>query len=315
MKTNKALNIGISELNSRIREYINKPRILYVLKQDSRNWNQISSSLDVIGDTHSAITSYLNSEWPDDTGLRYIYLYGLLQAMFLQQDAVKDMSKSLEINYPENEELKKIRDIRNDSIGHPTNRGNGKSHHFISQASMHKDSFTLMSFFAESAPIFEPVNVSTLIEKQMQGVTTLLKNIMSILEEKEMKHKEKFSNEKLVNLFPATTDYYFQKMFEGIHASANKELGVLHLNLIHDLYKKLIEKLKERGEYPANDVLVYKIKEILYPIQKLADFFDNNERNNLNEKDAHIFASFVFQKHSDIVRILDEIDQEYESGR
>lgn len=313
MKSNDGLNTDIHDLQSQIRNYINKPRVLHAISQDSRSWNQLSSALDVIDDTYSAITAYQESDWPDNTGLQYIYLYGLLQALFLQQDAVRDLSNSLGIDYPENQELKAIRDIRNDAVGHPTNRNYGQSHHFISQTSIRKDSFTLMSFRTDTDPVFKNIDLASLIEKQIQEVAVLLKNVISILEENEMAHKGKFSDEKLTEHFPPTMDYYFQKIFESIHTPSKREMGSIHLKLVHDLYKKLIDKLKERGEYPANDVLVYETDEILYPVQKLTDYFDNNDSNNLSDKDAHIFASFIAQKHSYILKILDEIDQEYQA--
>lgn len=304
----------IPELESRIRDYINKARIQHSLMQDTKNWNQVCSSLDVIGDTYIAIRSFLSSEFPKDTGLQYIFIYGLLQALFLQQDSIKHMSESLRIDYSQNDELEKIRNIRNDSIGHPTNRRGGKSHHFISRSSIHKRGFTLMSAYPYSGYQFVDINILGIIENQLNVVESSLQSIVTLLEEKEMKHRESFSSEKLVNLFPQTVSYYFEKIFEGIHTPSSREFGAMHLKLVHDLYKQLIERLKERGEYPANDVLVYEIDEIQYPIEKLEAFFENRSDNTLAQKDAYIFASFLSSKHSYFIDILKEIDEQYETG-
>lgn len=212
---------------------------------------------------------------------------------------------------PDRKEIEFICNIRNDAIGHPTNRDYGKSHHFISQTSIRKDSFSLMCFRAESVPEFEEIDIPSIIDKQIQNVASQLKSIISKLEQEEMAHKEKFKDEKLTEHFPPTTDYYFQKIFEAIHTPSKKDIGNTHLKLVHELYTELIEKLQERGEYPANDVSVYETDEILYPIQKLEDYFDNKDSNYLSDKDAHILASFIVQKHKYILIILDEIDREY----
>jgi hypothetical protein len=299
----------IRDLENQIRNYINKTRVKHVLIQDSKKWNQLCSSLDVIDDTGLAITSYLSSEWPNDTGLQYIYIYGLLQAMFLQQDAVTHMSESLGIDCPKNDELEKIRNIRSDSIGHPTNRSYGKSYHFIGRGSMRKASFAYMSTFPDSGLEFNTIDVFDISEKQLKAVTSLLEKVVSILEKREMVHKEKFSDEKLVNLLPQAMSYEFQSVIDGILTPSKRKNGAICLKLIRDLYKKLIQKLKKRGEYP---VLAYNINEILYPIEKLEAFFEDREENTMSEKDAYIFASFLSNKHTDILKLLEEIDQEYE---
>jgi len=117
-----------------IRDFINKPIKQFNLLKNHKLWNQLCSSLDVIGDSDLAISAYINSEFGTDDGEKYLRLYGALQALFLQQDAVTNMCESLGLpnNLTSHPKLKEIRDIRNDSIGHPTKRGNYKSYHFIS---------------------------------------------------------------------------------------------------------------------------------------------------------------------------------------
>lgn len=42
---------SMRELTEQIRDYINGPRMSYLLSQDMETWNQICSSLDIIEDT------------------------------------------------------------------------------------------------------------------------------------------------------------------------------------------------------------------------------------------------------------------------
>ena len=128
----------ISELESQIRDLINNPRKQYQLLQNSTSWNQLCSSLDVIGDTELAIDSYIDKQYPNDDGSKYLLVYGILQCLFLQQYAVKHMAEALGIEYVSDSLLKYIKDIRNKSVGHPTNKRNGKDQtsHFISRISL-----------------------------------------------------------------------------------------------------------------------------------------------------------------------------------
>ncbi len=78
-----------------------------------------------------------------DAGNKYMYVYGTLQALIVQQDAVKNLTESLKIPYTPDQKLKDIRDIRNDSVGHPTKRGGGtgSAFNFISRITINNQGF------------------------------------------------------------------------------------------------------------------------------------------------------------------------------
>ncbi|EEP61084.1 hypothetical protein [Sulfurihydrogenibium yellowstonense] len=135
----------VSELRGVINEYSIAIRD-YVM---SKNWEKIRSCMDTLGDTDLAINTYFdisdnlikdlsNKHFKDDNygfeyGIKYLLLYGVLQSMFIQQDAFlgiyyeiitpeeefSEFKKNFFDKYPI---LKKIRDIRNKAIGHPTNK-------------------------------------------------------------------------------------------------------------------------------------------------------------------------------------------------
>jgi len=88
----------VNDLTRAVRDHINTHRYQSVLLGDSRTWNQICSSLDVIGDSIYAVSSYDAEELPEDVGLKYIYIYGLLQALYLMQDALRHLSEAFEIS-------------------------------------------------------------------------------------------------------------------------------------------------------------------------------------------------------------------------
>ena len=83
----------ISELERQIRDFINQARRQHALLKDSGAWNQLCSSLDVIGDTELAFDAYDEAPDTDDAGATYILVYGVLQALVLQQDAVRHLPR------------------------------------------------------------------------------------------------------------------------------------------------------------------------------------------------------------------------------
>jgi len=118
---------------------------------------------------------------------------------------------------------------------------------------------------------------------------------------------------KLMDIFPQTMSYHFSKVFEGIYSKYNKSIGQINIKYIFNLYLKLKSELQVRGEYPANEVLIYKLNEINYAIGELIEYFDESKKSKLNDEDANIFAYFIEKKHKEIIQILKEIDEEYSS--
>ena len=166
-----------------IRGFITKPIKQFNLLKNHKLWNQLCSSLDVIEDSDLALSAYIDSKFEGDDGEKYLRLYGLLQALFLQQGAVKNLSESLELpnDLSTYSKLKEIRDIRNDSVGHPTKRGrNDKSYHYISRISITKSKFQLISYYENSKTIFRDILVIDLIKEQRKYLSKILKKIIKV---------------------------------------------------------------------------------------------------------------------------------------
>lgn len=59
------------------------------------NWNMVCVAFDCMEDTQEVINQYLDSNFPSSYGGRYLYIYGLLQALFVQQNTLKVIYKIL----------------------------------------------------------------------------------------------------------------------------------------------------------------------------------------------------------------------------
>ncbi|MGH9663197.1 MAG: hypothetical protein ACRD9L_02090, partial [Bryobacteraceae bacterium] len=101
-----------------IREFISHPRRLDPLLNDKPAFNVLASAMDVISDTEWAITSYEHGEYAD-RGMLYLVLYGLLQAMYVQQDGLEHLVRALEGNEQYKIEIEPeaayIRKVRHDT--------------------------------------------------------------------------------------------------------------------------------------------------------------------------------------------------------
>ena len=242
---------NIYELVSLIRDRINNPIKQSRLIESDERWNRLCSSLDVVEDMQSAIEYYFTMKFPEETGGKYLFLYGLLQAFFLQQDAVSNMYKALYgegINFKQDyKALFKIRQLRNDVVGHPTNRNKGKSFHFISQPTITKENFQIMTSYRNGIDRFSSINVIDSINTQEEEIISILKKTINRLDSDIKEFKEKYKMKKLHEYFERGIEYVFQKLY-GMTYESDKEspMAGVSLKIITELVNNVRNKLIER---------------------------------------------------------------------
>jgi len=238
------------ELLRKIRELCNHPWKRNLLFQDRIKWNKLWASIDTIEDSQLAINFYLKLPDFDSTNGGYLYIYGLMQALNIQQDAISNMNNALsnidiefQNEYPS---LYEIREHRNNSIGHPTKRGNDKSFHFISRGTIGKIKYTLASFFPKSGGVtkFEEINTLECIRVQGEILNNILQRAMEKLQSEFENHRTKFKGQRLSALIIDGFHYEFSKLYENI--GKNYPLVEMDFNLIRDAYEKIKNGIIER---------------------------------------------------------------------
>ena len=316
----------VHDLLTKISNFIRHPRWLDPLRRDTPNWNMLTSSFDTVSDTETVISTFEALPDPCTVGARYLMIYGILQALYLQQDAVESMVRALEPNTqpiykiesePEAEEIRKV---RHRAVGHPTLEGNVASKkspgsqmsHFLVQHSVHKDGFTLMTTFASGLHTFTHVSVAELIGRNRTMVERVLRQIMGKLEAAEMEHRNMFTKEKLADNFPLTTHYLFEKVFEGVDnpTSGDGQIGKGCLDAIAHHVETFKEALKKRGLLNRSSHWEYYLTEIEYPIEELKKYWEG--LGSLQDRRAaNIFTSFVRDRFQDLQKMAVELDEEY----
>jgi hypothetical protein len=140
-------NSGIENVfNENVRQFrdlINSERSLFFEHLDkSGKWFLLCSAMDVIDDTTLAILAFEKEDHPEaEVGLGYLKLYGLLQAMYLQQNALITIGKcidkkiDIEKGYPG---LSEIRNVRTYIAGHPNSNNRAT---FITRATLNREQF------------------------------------------------------------------------------------------------------------------------------------------------------------------------------
>jgi hypothetical protein len=307
----------ILELEKEIRNFINNPRKQHVLLQQTAAWNMLCSCLDFIGDVELALAAYDRASEPEEVGAKYLFVYGILQTLFLQQDSVNNLCEALKLDYRPDPTLEEIRAIRNDSIGHPTKRGSGRgcTFNFVSRSGLSKSGFQLMTTYPDKKPpLFRNINIPSLIQAQQLILKRVMTEVLEKLKKEEVEHRAMYKSERLRDNFPSVLGYYFEKLYESIQGSKPMEFGLMHIRLISDSLESLKKQLERRDIFKVYESVNYLLDLLEYPIEQLSLYFTDRSSSRLNNKSAHIFAFFV-EKHIDELKgIVEEIDKEYEAA-
>lgn len=266
--------------------------------------------MDVVEDTQQGIDYFFQLPAFSAYDGGYLYLYGLLQSFFVQQDAVSNLHQSLvgsKIDWKTYPDIYSIRELRNDAIGHPTGRGNGASFHFIARISINKESFAMMSLRDETSNTIR-VKLQDIRQTQEDTVVLILNEILLHLETEFMKHKNKFKGQTLMSLIPATYGYYIEKVYEGI--SSDRPLGSVNLNMIKQTHQNIKDGISQR--YGGEDVLESTkliTDKIDYVLGKLTTYFA--DEGAFQKRDAEVFFDAFNGYFKEMRDILAEIDKEF----
>lgn len=101
-------------------------------------------------------------------------LYGLLQAIYMQQDSCYDLNKIFNIQNSKDVTIEEIRKIRNELVGHPLS-SHYHSHNFLGYYPWDKWHFTYASYVPEFT--LKEVNIKELLREHYKYVETNLNKI------------------------------------------------------------------------------------------------------------------------------------------
>jgi hypothetical protein len=304
-----------------VRDYMGDPRHQPRLMADHFCWHQLCAAMDTIEDTDSAVSAYLDHEFPTDTGEKYLRIYGILQGLFLQQDALIELInairpvKNIQPKDLLTNVLIDVRGARNKSVGHPAKLGRKApfSTHAIVQHSMRKDGFELMSYPKQNGQIFQSVPVMELIEKQRAETFRILSEVVEDLRVQEEVHRAQFRGVKLMGVFDQVS-YAFEKIFEELRRDSVPVMGtwgVGHLQTSLDNFERL---LKDRGlKLKSYDSIKYIYDEIEHPLTELRKFLHREQSEVLSYKSAVVFADALRSHFDELRHMAEEIDEEYAS--
>lgn len=293
----------------RVRDLVNHPRRATALRADTPRWNMVCSALDTIGDAQLAIREYLDGKLSAPThGITYLAIYGVLQTLYVQQDALRDLGRAVGIELELPDDLKAIRDIRNAAAGHPTNHRKRFSN-TINRNAMSAAGFELARYAPDGSASMEWIDLTRLARKQDELVETLLDDVAARLEDEERSHRAEWRGKPLAPPMREGALYAFEKISAGFRGD---HMGPWGLASITDRITRFRDALQQRGLSGGLIGVECALEELEHPLRQLMEHFSGKGRM-LSAEDGAVFTYYLRGKFEELCEMAEEIDREYES--
>ena len=290
----------------RLRDLVNRPRHLHVLVPDTPRWNEVCSAMDTIDDTGAALDAYEQLEPPSTKGGCYLTIYGALQVLYVQQDALKSLASALGHDYDPDPELVRIRRIRNVAVGHPTRTRSGSSSILVQHSLSHRH-FELFEYLPNGGLNTSTISIPNLIARQRSLIGTILDSVSQRLVDEELAHRRRFRDAPLLAGF-TQLPYAFEKLGEGTRSDSPTPIASWGLKHVRSVLEAFQQGLRDRG-LDSYDVFRYDIPPIEDAIRRLEIELGAGGDRAL----AEILRYYLRQKFRELERLARETDEEYSS--
>jgi hypothetical protein len=294
------------------------PRRSRLLLSDKK-WLRIWSCYSTIEDADEAIAAFLIASEPDNSqiGLWILKVYGFLQSLFVQQDAIASLIEELvpdevttEFVPKNNNELDHIRQIRNDIAGHPTNRQNKE---FSFKLNLRESSSTEIVYrrYSDVENDVDQIVVSILDlqDKQKRNLSAVLLKVIEALDLSEKEYKERFRDMCLTDILTELRYPWIPEMRLAVEQSDRRYQGIMVIDEILRRVGELRDTLQER-QITLEGVDEYRII-LEHSGEKLKRLFTKKDWNTTDMRDAEVYSFFIKAKYESLIEWAQEIDEYY----
>ena len=141
----------------------------------------------LIGDTAEAISNHMNQGFSDSALTAYVEFWGVMQALFIQQDAIKELYRAIhgmELSIrPNGSAWQTLREKRNILVGHPAKKDKPLRRSFMGRIGITYERIQYEQWNADSGQRTYPIfNLRKLIERYDIEASEVLTEVLATMQ-------------------------------------------------------------------------------------------------------------------------------------
>lgn len=272
-----------------LRESTTGPLMDQMRITEPRKWALLCTCLDTIDDAQSAIEAYRGTSKEAEKSELYLRTYGVLQAMFIQQDALHNLADSLDmsLDIKGDQRIKDIREIRNNVAGHPTDRGSvkGRTFYRISQHSLRRFRFEVLKHHSDREPKISRVNICKITIKNERILTRYLLNIIEHLKLKWIDHAKKFRSKSLARIISQERIDELDELLYNLREG--RDVSELIARYVDAIFKAILEleSALDGRMYCSHETVQSKIDGAKFAIEAVQIHLDDQSAMQMDSRD------------------------------
>lgn len=297
----------------RVRDFINAPRRHRHLMRNRRGYFQLCAALDAVGDTQLAVRAYREREIKAESdGGNYLVAYGLLQTLYVQQDAVEKIAEVVGVQLRLSEDARRIRNIRNAAVGHPSEYRRKQSATIV-RMSLSTAGFSFYVWEPEGDSQQAYVDLEALCSEHTDVIGEFLERVADHLAEEEIMHRKQHRERSLAAAFAQHLGYAFEKIGEGLSARPGPSVSDAGLRMVTEMLAEFDARLKDRQLDGAYTNSIEPEREAAqFALQRLREL-RAGALAQLDERDGRAYLAFLRRAVHKLKQVASEIDEEYAS--
>ena len=276
-------------------------------RKDEGDWSKLWTAVDNLEDTQLAIDEYASLK-----NFSRLAVYGLLQSMYVQQDAISHLEKAINIPIPDWKKdypgLSNIRDIRNETIGHPI------SEKGLYTSISHTDNLNVLDYGVWSKDGFQHKNIDLkdIVNTQHNLLIKEIERVMEKINTDEELHRQNFKDKSLLSLL-ASTGYHIQKLWSF---EKSREYAQVNFDSLKSIYKNFKEEIKKRFKIDKVDEQGVQIPGLILVIQHVDKILPRIEKmvpmdDNVDQLDLDVYVESLDKSFDNLRKMAKEIDDEF----
>lgn len=287
-------------------------------KRDDGFWDKFWSAYHALRDAQDAV-----EEWKKNPNPQRLEMYGILQALVVQQDALRHLQEAIEVetiniknDYPE---LEKIRIARHQLIGHPTettnprNKGNYRDGTLTYTTIGYGDNSKVIEYLVASGKGTDKhtLSLGDVIEIQESVITNEIDKIMAKIDIDDKQHKSVFEVGVLQKKLHTST-YLASKAYSFERDPTYAKISIESLMRIYDDFKKEICRM-----YRVNSIdetihvqgLVGELEKVDKVLPRIHNMILH--RDEVDDLDLDVYAESLCNSFRLLQTMAEEIDAEF----